>query len=114
MSLWMSIVLLLALIKLPIAALMLWLPFRNDEAMRAPELPGASDDDGGSKAPPTWPRHPGPRRPSGDRPFAGTSRRPSPEPGSTGRTRRDPHRSPAPGAPRRIRTAGPGRRRVLD
>ena len=32
MSLWMVIVL-LALLKLPIAALMLWIPFRNDQAM---------------------------------------------------------------------------------
>ncbi len=35
----MWIVLLAAVIKVPIAALMLWIPFRNDEAMRAPEAP---------------------------------------------------------------------------
>ena len=35
----MLIVLLAALIKLPIAGLMLWIPFRDDEAMRAPEAP---------------------------------------------------------------------------
>ena len=38
MPLW-TLIVLLALIKLPIAALMLWIPFRNDEAMHAPEPP---------------------------------------------------------------------------
>ena len=37
MPLWLWILMLAALIKLPIAALMLWIPFRNDEAMRVPE-----------------------------------------------------------------------------
>ena len=42
--------LLLGLIKLPIAGLMLWLPFRNDEAMRAPRsCPESSDEDGGRR-----------------------------------------------------------------
>ncbi len=40
MPLWIWIVLLAGLIKLPLAGLMLWMPFRNDEAMRAPEHPG--------------------------------------------------------------------------
>ena len=54
MSLWMVIVL-LALLKLPIAALMLWIPFRNDQAMNmaapvdADESGASDDDDGGSK-----------------------------------------------------------------
>ena len=53
MSLWMVIVL-LALLKLPIAALMLWIPFRNDQAMNmaAPvdaDESGASDDDDGGE-----------------------------------------------------------------
>jgi hypothetical protein len=115
MSLWMSIVLLLALIKLPIAALMLWLPFRNDEAMNAPMSIGTSDEDGGSRALPGSPRQPGPRRPSRDPRLPGGARPRSPGPGSGARrTRRDPHGEPAPAAPRRVRTSAPGRRRVLD
>ena len=34
MSLWMLIIL-LGLLKLPIAGLMLWIPYRNDRAMNA-------------------------------------------------------------------------------
>jgi hypothetical protein len=83
----MLIVLIAAVIKLPIVGLMLWLPFRNDEAMRAPDLPDSSDEDGGSKTlsggcPDPHPRSPHPRSP-----------------------RRGPHGSPAPPAPRRVRTA---------
>ena len=37
MSLWMLFVL-LALIKLPLIGLMLWMPFRNDEAAIVPNL----------------------------------------------------------------------------
>ena len=37
MSLWMLFVL-LGLIKLPFVGLMLWMPFRNDEAMRATRM----------------------------------------------------------------------------
>jgi hypothetical protein len=115
MSLWMWIVLLLALIKLPIAALMLWLPFRNDEAMNAPKSAGASDDDGGSRTLPGSPRQPGPRRPSRDPRLPGRSPDRGPRPGSGAtRPRRDPHGAPAPPAPRRVRTAAPNRRRVLD
>jgi hypothetical protein len=99
MPLWMLIVLLLGLIKLPIAALMLWLPFRNDEALRAGEPPGQSDDDGGTLTLPAGPLdpRPGPRSPNGPIP-----RRP----------RRGPHGSPPPPSPRRVRTAVPGTRRV--
>lgn len=46
MSLWMVIVL-LGLVKLPVAALMLWLPFRNDHAMSSGAVGGdigATDD----------------------------------------------------------------------
>ena len=42
MSLWMLFVL-LALIKLPLIGLMLWMPFRNDEAAVAPNLTDVSD-----------------------------------------------------------------------
>jgi hypothetical protein len=109
----MSIVLLLGLIKLPIAALMLWLPFRDDEAMNAP--PGGSDEDGGSKALPASPLDPHPRRPSGDPRLPGAPPPARPRPGSAAtRPRRDPHGSPAPLAPRRVRTAAPDRPRVLD
>ena len=54
MSLWL-LILLLGVIKLPLAALMLWLPLRHDEAMRTQQLPDPSDDDGGSRALPASP-----------------------------------------------------------
>jgi hypothetical protein len=115
MSLWMSIVLLLALIKLPIAALMLWLPFRDDEAMNAPRVPSASDEDGGSRTLPALPPGPGPRRPGGDPRLPRGSSPVSPTPGSgASRARRDPHGAPASPAPQRVRISGPRRRRVPD
>jgi hypothetical protein len=98
MPLWMLIVL-LALIKLPIAALMLWIPFRNDAAMSTGEPPDRSDDDGGSRALPAGPLDPRPRRPPPSGPFP---RRP----------RRGPHASPAPPSPRRVRATTRERRRV--
>jgi hypothetical protein len=90
MPLWMLIAL-LALIKLPIAALMLWIPFRNDAATNAPEPPSQSDDDGGTRAMPAGPLDPRPRRPL---PFGPRPRSP----------RRGPHGSPPPDSPRRVRT----------
>jgi len=67
MSLWMWIVLLFVLIKLPIAALLMWLPFRNDEAMRVAQAPEPSDEDGGSPALPAGPLDPRPRHPGSPR-----------------------------------------------
>lgn len=90
----MWIVVIAALVKLPIAALMLWIPFHNDEAMRAPEANDPSDEDGGSKTLPGAPTDPHPRNPLPRFP------------------RRGPHGSPSPPAPRRIRTAAVGRRYV--
>jgi hypothetical protein len=98
MPLW-SLIVLLALIKLPIAALMLWIPFRSDAAMSTPEPPDRSDDDGGSRVLPAGPLDPRPRRPLPSGPFP---RRP----------RRGPHASPAPPSPRRVRASSRGRRRV--
>lgn len=95
MPLWLLLVL-LALVKLPIAVLMLWLPLRSDEAMSAREdAPGVggSDEDGGSRTlPGDGPRTPHPHRPLPLGP------------------RRGPHGSPAPSSPPRVRS---GRRRVL-
>jgi hypothetical protein len=91
MSLWMLFVL-LGLIKLPFVALMLWMPFRNDEAMRpvdvtdAPDASDASDEEGGSHTLPAGPLDPHPRMPLPRSP------------------RRDPHGSPALPAPARVRT----------
>jgi hypothetical protein len=99
MSLWVLIAL-LALIKLPIAALMLWMPFRNDSAMNASEPPGQSDDDGGSRATFAGPLDPHPRRPL---PWGPRSRSP----------RRGPHGCSPPPSPRRVRTAAFARRRQL-
>jgi len=98
MPLW-TLIVLLALIKLPIAAMMLWIPFRNDAAMTSGEPPDRSDDEGGSRALPAGPRDPRPRRPLPSGPFP---RRP----------RRGPHGSPPPPSPRRVRVAAYEPRRV--
>jgi hypothetical protein len=87
MQTWTWIVLLVAaLIKLPIAAMMLWLPFRYDEAAYAPDVNDSSEEDGGSKALPAGPLDPHPRTPLPRKP------------------RRGPHGSPSPGSPPRVRT----------
>jgi hypothetical protein len=91
MSLWMLFVL-LGLIKLPFVGLMLWMPFRNDEAMRTVEVtndtdaPEASDEEGGSHTLLAGPLDPHPRMPLPRSP------------------RRDPHGAPALPAPERVRT----------
>lgn|SRR5487761_1687790 len=89
MPLWL-IFLLLGLIKLPIAALMLWIPLRSDEAMSAKDDDGrssAEDDGGGSKVLPAGPRNPHPRPPL------------------SGGRRRGAHGTPPPGSPKRVRHA---------
>jgi len=108
MSLWLLIVL-LGLLKLPIAGLMLWIPYRNDRAMNAAtaataadtDEPDASEDDGGSMALPASPLDPHPQSPG-----------PRPHP-----RRRGPHGSdPAPPSPPRVRRpaiAGAGRTRTV-
>ncbi len=89
MSLWMLFVL-LAVIKLPLIGLMLWMPFRNDEAAIVPNLADASsdpsDEDGGSPTLPAGPLDPHPRMPLPRSP------------------RRGPHGSPALAPPARVRT----------
>jgi hypothetical protein len=69
MSVWVLLAL-FGLIKLPLAALMLWLPFRDDASMRVEQASGSADEDGGSRTLPAGPRRPrrpwpAPRRPSG-------------------------------------------------
>jgi len=60
MVLW--VIIGLALIKLPIAALMLWLPFRSDERLIASDAPdGGSDEPGGGGGGPAPGRPPAPR-----------------------------------------------------
>jgi hypothetical protein len=85
MPLWVWLVLFAAIIKLPIAALLLWLPYRYDESMRTADAPDASDEDGGSKALPGSPLDPHPRTPLPRHP------------------RRGPHGSPGPASPPRVR-----------
>jgi hypothetical protein len=89
MSLWMLFVL-LGLIKLPFVGLMLWMPFRNDEALRSPDLvtdaSDSSEEDGGSPTLAAGPLNPHPRMPLPRSP------------------RRDPHGSPGVPAPARVRT----------
>jgi hypothetical protein len=84
LSIW--ILLLAALIKLPIAGLMLWMPFRNDAALLEPDATDSSEEDGGSKALPGGPLDPHPRSPIPRKP------------------RRGPHGSPSPPSPPRVRT----------
>lgn len=83
----MWILLLLGLLKLPIAALLFWIPYRYDESMRVVEADAtdSSDEDGGSKALPGGPLN---RHPRGPRPRS---------------PRRGPHGSPSPGSPPRTR-----------
>ena len=105
------LIMLLGLIKLPIAALMLWLPFHNDEAMRTPDVRGSSDEDGGSLTLPGGAPDPHPRfpaGPSGGGRGARPPRRPS-HPAPVSR-RRGPHGTPLPSAPRRIHAAAVTRR----
>jgi hypothetical protein len=104
MSTWMLVVVLLGLIKLPIAGLLLWLPFREDESMRAVER-GPSEEDGGSRALPASPTDPRPRRPIGGR---RPPRRPGGDRAAASGRRRDPHPPPLVG--RRVRAPARGRR----
>jgi hypothetical protein len=67
--LW-TLLIVLGLVKLIVASMMLWLPFRYDSAMSATEDPprSDSDEDGGSKVPGSGfpdrhPRRPLPRLP---------------------------------------------------
>jgi hypothetical protein len=105
MSLWLLIVL-FGLIKLPLAGVMLWIPFHNDEAMRATgETPSdafGSEDDGGSRTLPGGPHAPHPHRP-----FPRPPRVP-------GGPRRDPHGAPSPPSPPRIRTGEARPRRLTN
>jgi hypothetical protein len=90
------VILTLGLVKLPIAALMLWLPFRSDEAMAANEPADSAEEDGGSKTLPGGSRNPHhPRVP-----------RHGPSP------RRGPHGSVAPPSPARVRGPRRGARRI--
>jgi hypothetical protein len=95
MSLWLIMLILMA-IKVPVAALMLWLPFRHDDAVA--NVTGPTDDDGGSPALPAGPLNPHPR-PTSPRPFPRLPRR-------------GPHGCPAPPSPSRVRTGAVGTRRV--
>lgn len=97
MPLWVWILMLAALIKLPIAGLLLWIPFRRDEAMTSTDQStDSSEEDGGSKALPGGPLDPHPRTPLPRRP------------------RRGPHGSPSPPSPARVRSVvALGTRRVV-
>jgi hypothetical protein len=96
MPLWVWILMLAALIKLPLAGLLLWIPFRRDEAMVSTDpSTDSSEEDGGSKALPGSPVDPHPRTPLPRRP------------------RRGPHGSPSPPPPARVRTPAFGTRRTV-
>jgi hypothetical protein len=86
MQTWMWVLLLAGLIKLPIAALMLWIPFRYDESQVTTDASDSSEEDGGSKALPGGPLNPHPRSPLPRCPRRG-----------------GPHGSPSPASPPRVR-----------
>ena len=86
MPLWTWVLIFAALIKLPIAALMLWIPFRYDTATMSPDPSDSSEEDGGSRALPGGPLNPHPRGPLPRFP------------------RRGPHGAPSPPSPPRVRT----------
>jgi hypothetical protein len=92
MPLWVWVLFLAALVKIPLAGLMLWIPYRNDQSMNAPDVPDSSEEDGGSKALPGGPLDPHPRAPRPHRP------------------RRGPHGSPSPASPPRVRAKRPAAR----
>jgi hypothetical protein len=85
MPLWVWVLFFVALVKIPLAGLMLWIPYRNDEAVSSQDVPDSSEEDGGSKALPGGPLDPHPRAPRPRRP------------------RRGPHGSPSPSSPARVR-----------
>jgi hypothetical protein len=95
------IIVLLALIKLSIAATLLLLPFLHDAAMEQADGSPGTDDDGGLRIAqgggwrPRWPVTGGPTRPRG----GGHA----PIPRSIAR-QRGAHTPPAPLAPRRVRS----------
>jgi hypothetical protein len=98
MSTWTWLLILgFGLIKLPIALVMLWLPFRSDESLRpladTEEGDSSGEDDGGSKTLPDAPRRPSPHRP---RPRPGWRRPRGPRRGPQ-------HGAPIPAAPARTR-----------
>ena len=74
----MWVLLLAGLIKLPIAALMLWIPFRYDESPDVSDASDSSEEDGGSKALPGRPAEPPPAQPAAAPPAPRTARLPSP------------------------------------
>jgi hypothetical protein len=99
------IIVLLALIKLSIAAMLLLLPFLHDGAMQQPDTSSPSDDDGGLRvAPgggrwrPRWPVTGGPTRPRD----GGHAPTPRPAPRQRGA-----HTPPSPAAPLRVRSPLP-------
>jgi len=87
MPMWVWVLILAALIKLPIAALMLWIPFRNDPAMISPEASDPSEEDGGSRALPGGPLDRHPRGPLPRLPRRGPHGSPSAPPPPRSRTR---------------------------
>jgi hypothetical protein len=68
-----TLILLFALIKIPLLAFMLWLPFRGDDNTYEPGPADVSEDDGGIKAPGGGSGENHPRRPQrhGPRPRRG-------------------------------------------
>ena len=86
MPLWLWVLIFIAFIKLPIAAAMLWLPIKYDNALAEPEADSSSEDEGGSHVLPGSPVDPHPRTPFPRRP------------------RRGPHGAPTPDSPKRVRT----------
>lgn len=68
MAVWIVIIL-LAVIKIPLLAFMLWLPFRDDAAAANQTPDDSSDDDGGTKTRPGGPHDRHPRSPHTNGPY---------------------------------------------
>lgn len=92
MPLWVVFVT-LGVVKLVVASLMLWLPFRYDSAMTAvDDDEPRSDDEGGSKVSPARPVDPHPRLPLPRHPRRGPHGGGSSSPQSPARVRRNTRR----------------------
>lgn len=90
-------------IKLPLVAILLWVPFRSDSArVDDDEVDGGGDDDGGAKAPPNAPS-PLPHGPLRPDPHGSLHRPPR---------RRGPHDGSPASPPSRTRTPLPVRTRL--
>lgn len=87
MELW-TLIVIVGLVKIPMVGLLLWMPFRSDDALADISPPPSPPEDGGSRTLPQPPRGRHPREPLPRNP------------------RRGPHGGVRVPAPQRARTSG--------